>query len=337
MNDEDSKIPLPDTNETEDSRLDSLMGEEWQEKATGLGALLKSEREKRDVSIDQIAKLTRLRRHFIEALEAEDWKHLPAPVFVRGFIRSYARALNLDEAKVFDLYEGAAAPDMSVPQPVVAAPAGRRTPLWVVAAVALVGVVIGVYYWRDDRMLRPPKPLRTEERTSEKQASMVPPAQEGTTDGGKEALPTVEKAASDPDANLATFLDDISKPDDMRAEEGLTQFLTEAQTASGSAVSPSQTAESPAAPATDWLTLRGIVKTRTWVRIYVDDQAPKEFIFQPGSRPQWKAKQGFSVLVGNAAGIDFEFNGEEIRDLGNLGQVVRLNFPEGFVAPGLED
>ena len=332
MNDENSKTRLPDNDEKEESQLDSLMDEEWQEKITGLGTLLKSEREKRDVSIEQITKLTRLRRHFIEALEAEDWKHLPAPVFVRGFIRAYARALNLDEDKVFDLYEGTTPPDMSVPQPVVAAPAARKIPLYVVGAVVLLGILVTVYFLRGDRIPRPPE-TPTTERTAERSASVVSGEQ---SDSEEDALTAIEEAVNDPDAKLATFLDDVYKPTGTLAEERLTQYLTTAQSDSGSGPTPSETGESPAAPPTELLTLRGIVKTRTWVKIYVDDQAPREFIFQPGSRPQWKAKQGFSVVIGNAAGIDFEFNGEEIKALGNLGQVVRLNFPEDFVAPALE-
>ena len=330
-----SKIPLPENEELEDSQLDSLMSEEWQEKVTGLGALLKSEREKRDVSIDQITKLTRLRRHFIEALEAEDWRHLPAPVFVRGFIRAYARALNLDEDKVFDLYEGTTPPDMSVPQPVVAAPPPRKTPILVVGAAVVVGIIVVIYLLRGDRVPQPPEaPIA--ESIAERSATPSEPAEQGQTDTEEEALTAIEEAVTDPDAILTAFLDEIHKPTDFLAEERLAQHLARTPTASGLVPGRSETTEPPAAAPTEWLILRGIVKARTWVRIYVDDQAPKEFIFQPGSRPQWKGKQGFSVLIGNAAGIDFEFNGEEVRALGNLGQVVRLNFPEGFVPPGLE-
>jgi hypothetical protein len=73
-----------------------------------------------------------------------------------------------------------------------------------------------------------------------------------------------------------------------------------------------------------------MVHLRTWIRIYIDDEAPKEYILQPGSRPQWKARRGFYVLLGNAAGMDFEFDGKEIKDIGELGQVVSLRLPEGF-------
>jgi cytoskeleton protein RodZ len=69
---------------------------------------------------------------------------------------------------------------------------------------------------------------------------------------------------------------------------------------------------------------------RTYIRIYVDDNPPKEYIFQPGSRPQWIAEKGFDILVGNAGGIEFDFNGERITDLGEIGKVIRISFPEGF-------
>ena len=85
------------------------------------------------------------------------------------------------------------------------------------------------------------------------------------------------------------------------------------------------------------LVLSGIVQARTWVKITIDQQEPKEYIFQPGSRPQWKAKNGFTILIGNAAGIDLEFNGKKLENLGNTGQVISLNLPDGYRGTTLED
>ena len=83
--------------------------------------------------------------------------------------------------------------------------------------------------------------------------------------------------------------------------------------------------------------LTGHVKARTWIRICVDDQEPKEYIFQPGSRPQWKGVDGFNVLIGNAAGVEFDFNGERFENLGDLGKVVRLKLPRHFEGSKCED
>jgi hypothetical protein len=88
---------------------------------------------------------------------------------------------------------------------------------------------------------------------------------------------------------------------------------------------------------TEWHVLKAVVEGRTWIRITVDDEEPREYIFQPGSRPQWKAKKGFDLVIGNAAGIEFEFDGQSMENLGELGQVVRLKLPEGYEGPVRED
>jgi hypothetical protein len=78
------------------------------------------------------------------------------------------------------------------------------------------------------------------------------------------------------------------------------------------------------------MTLKAYVREGTWLRIFVDDQDPKEYIFRPGSQPEWRAKAGFELLVGNAGGIELEFEGKKIENLGALGQVVRLRLPEEY-------
>jgi hypothetical protein len=85
------------------------------------------------------------------------------------------------------------------------------------------------------------------------------------------------------------------------------------------------------------LTLKAYVREKTWVRIIVDDQGPKEYIFTPGSHPEWKAKEGIELVIGNAGGISFEFDGVQIENIGNPGQVVRLSLPEGYKRKKLQD
>lgn len=60
-----------------------------------LGALLRGMRESRGVSLDDMARATRVGRSHLEALEAETLADLPAPVFVKGFIRAYCAFLQL--------------------------------------------------------------------------------------------------------------------------------------------------------------------------------------------------------------------------------------------------
>jgi cytoskeleton protein RodZ len=66
------------------------------EKGT-FGEHLRREREMRGVTLDEVSQATRIGTRFLEALENEQWKDLPGGVFNRGFLRSIARYLGLDE------------------------------------------------------------------------------------------------------------------------------------------------------------------------------------------------------------------------------------------------
>src|ERR1700749_118128 len=74
------------------------------------GEGLKRERELREVTLEEITAHTRIGPRFLEALENEQWEKLPGGVFNRGFVRSVARYLGLDEESLlgeYDLAHGA--------------------------------------------------------------------------------------------------------------------------------------------------------------------------------------------------------------------------------------
>jgi len=73
--------------------------------STGFGEHLKREREMRGVSLEEIAAATRINTRFLEAIENERWDQLPGGVFNRGFIRSVARYLGMDEDALVAEYD----------------------------------------------------------------------------------------------------------------------------------------------------------------------------------------------------------------------------------------
>lgn len=68
------------------------------------GTFIQKVREYKNISIDQLTKYTRIGRHYLVALEANDFHSLPAQVFVRGFVAQISRLLNLNEKIVTDSY-----------------------------------------------------------------------------------------------------------------------------------------------------------------------------------------------------------------------------------------
>ena len=108
------------------------------------------------------------------------------------------------------------------------------------------------------------------------------------------------------------------------------QAVSQPQTLQEKVVVPADVTP-PAAPpglvAEQTLTLKANIRERTWLRIFVDDQEPREYMFMPNEYIVWKGKKGFELLIGNAAGIDFDLNGQQIKPSGTAGQVVRLSLP----------
>jgi cytoskeletal protein RodZ len=65
-----------------------------------LGHYLRRERERKNLSLKEVARNTRVREHFLRAMEEDRYDLLPAATFVKGFFHSYARYLDLDPTDV---------------------------------------------------------------------------------------------------------------------------------------------------------------------------------------------------------------------------------------------
>lgn len=68
-----------------------------------IGTTLRAAREAQGLSAGDLAQRTKFSIHQVEALEADDFSKLPQGTFLRGFVRSYARALQLDEQSLLEL------------------------------------------------------------------------------------------------------------------------------------------------------------------------------------------------------------------------------------------
>jgi flagellar biosynthesis protein FlhG len=68
------------------------------------GAVLRGVREKRGISLEKIAEKSKIGLRYLQYIEADRHKDLPARVYLRGFLQEYARALGLEPGKVADSY-----------------------------------------------------------------------------------------------------------------------------------------------------------------------------------------------------------------------------------------
>lgn len=71
----------------------------------GLGEFLRAEREKRHITIEQVASATKINVKLLHALENDNYDALPAKPFVRGFVTSYSRYVGLDSHEVLQKFD----------------------------------------------------------------------------------------------------------------------------------------------------------------------------------------------------------------------------------------
>lgn len=122
-----------------------------------IGERLRSAREARGLTLDDVAAQTRIPIRHLRAIEDGNWSELPAVTYTVGFARSYANAVGLDGAEVGrqvrDEVGGSPQPTQLAPV-YYSAPDPARVPsrplAWIAALLAVV--LIGGYIWWRSRL-----------------------------------------------------------------------------------------------------------------------------------------------------------------------------------------
>jgi len=83
--------------------------------SAAIGQILQAAREDRQLTLEQVSAATHIRLHYLQAMEAGDFDALPSRVQMKGFLRSYASQLGLDENVLLDLLERGPDADIAIP------------------------------------------------------------------------------------------------------------------------------------------------------------------------------------------------------------------------------
>ncbi|HEX3015500.1 MAG TPA: RodZ domain-containing protein [Desulfobacteria bacterium] len=119
-----------------------------------IGDTLREAREQKGLTIRDLEEMTKIRTHYLKALEEERFEQLPGKTYVIGFLRSYARALGLNAQEIVDIYKETGEKSTFKPvditpaaEPSVATLVKRSQPLprWVVIAALCVLAILTLY------------------------------------------------------------------------------------------------------------------------------------------------------------------------------------------------
>jgi cytoskeleton protein RodZ len=271
------------------------------------GERLKREREKRKISLDEIALSTKIGTRMLHALEEEKFDQLPGGIFNKGFVRAYARHVGLDEEQTIADYleaAGEGVPQRAEPSPEVRIlPAreaensepGKGLP-WGLLAAGLLVLALALSVWsylkRDRREPGSSEPVRA--------ANPTPPAAK---------QPAVAPPASPQQRGSA-----VAQP----------------QSAIGE---PTPASAAPPTPSEFSVTIKA--NDDSWVAITVDGKTvAAASLMASGMTRTIQANREIVIRAGNVGGLEISFNGKKLAPQGVEGEVKTLTFgAEGLVGP----
>lgn len=248
------------------------------------GEKLRRERELRGVSLDEVSSTTRISIRYLLALENEEWKQLPGGVFNRGFVRTVARYLGLNEEELLAEYAMATAPGTAPgesggrpgQQQVTRAPSAHTTSLpkisdrrvihlavWIL--LLILAVIGGWFAWK-------------------RWGGALSPRDSGSTS----APAVVPPAASQPVASSG---------------------------GSGTV---------PAAPATEMLRLKIEMGRSTLITVTADGKTVLDERVEAGRSLKFEARERFEVSARDSSAVLVELNGRTMPPLGAPGEAGRV-------------
>lgn len=283
---------------------------------SALGERFRAAREARGLSLSDVAEQIRIRSVYLAAIEDENWSAIGAPVYIRGFLRTYGRFLGLDTDEVVAEFAGesrnAPAP---APQPgaktnyfVDEAPAPRQLS-WLIWAASLVAVLLVAYVAYSAITVR--------QRQNPTVATL--PSNSPANSPGQTAAPSGSPSPAD-SGSPATSPSPSASPSGTASPAADSSGSPSPGTSGSPAATPSG---SPGPLGTNTLELR--FTGPSWVRITVDGNVSMEGTFPAGTARRFQGKTAV-LRIGNAGGVEVLVDGKDVGKLGKAGDVVERSF-----------
>ena len=304
-----------------------------------IGEFFRQVRETKGLTIDEVASKTRIRTDFVKALEDGNFAKLPDQVFARGFVRSYARSLGLDEDDAihrFTQSAGAYYDKQGERERLKVRQAeeerkrkSNRKAVAIAIGIAVLTLIFLLSREQSSLLVRRSNsdlPASASKRT----ALPIPESQDAPPSKQAEAIlpapPVPKTKPSEPPV----------VPAKATVDNNVAPVTVPASTAS---VVPELAAPAPSSLGSDGplggISLEGSGATEgqlaldleatelSWVVVQIDGGSPQEALLRPGEKARWKGQDQFILTLGNAGGVKAELNGKPQKPFGPSGKVAR--------------
>jgi cytoskeleton protein RodZ len=292
------------------------------------GDKLRREREMRGVTLAEMSESTKISKRWLQALEEEQFEVLPGGVFNRGFVRSYARFLGINEEQAVADYVAASNEQQ---------PSENKFPLEVhekegtpplnpkrsflpilLAVVALVLVVGGWTWWVKHKPQAPAHAQEVSRPGIASQPSSASPDQPAVS-----ATSSSQSGSQTPQQPNATPAAGINKASSSNNQDSFAgQGKSSADTDQNAKQASSETKKDLSKSFTVFIK----AKEDSWVSIVADGKTRWEGMLDANMERSVKAGKELVLRTGNAGGLDISYNGKPLGALGKEKQVRTLTF-----------
>lgn len=327
-----------------------------------LGAVFKQERERRGLSVEDVVQRTKISRRNLLAIEAGRKEDLPHPVYAKGFVKNYARLLDLDPeeyaaalAQEYFVADDDFGNDPTRDKPISMTAArnvgqGRRNSLRGLLVLLLVAAVAGAVAWAT--LFAPKQPATPQPPVS--QAAPASPAEpepapapqdqaaeaQPQASGGEPVVPPSEEpapAAQPVPAPAAAAAAEPAKPAPKPAVEpqaAAPKLVPKPETKPEAkpAVEVVPAVPAPTAPATvAAVTGPRVMEVRAsqlcWVNAEVDGSIVLDMLLQPGEAKAIHFDKALTVKFGNAGGVKVTLDNKPFPLNAQSGEVRTVTIP----------
>jgi cytoskeleton protein RodZ len=286
---------------------------------------LKSEREKRKISLAHIAAETRISLHHLESLEEGRFGDLPGGMYNRAFLKAYCETLNLNNLpEIMQRYEDELSPasdrtlksKVHIPQK---SGSFRISPLLIWGLMLLISAAGLFFSRRWITAIFSPYFSHTPVSTARYETVKLPATPPATS---TTATPGTEPAApipAPPESAMSDRALPAAQGPSLPSEPPVTASPSQSSTGLNAATSPPAT---PIAPRS--LRLEISATAQSWVSVDRDGSPAFRKTMEPGEVQVLVAAEKFQIVLGNAGGVRLKINGKPAKPLGKSGAVVKV-------------
>ena len=256
-----------------------------------IGGVLKSKREELSYTLEHVSEITKINQTCLRDIEEGKLDRLSRLVFVRGFIRNYAKLLGMDSDWMIEALDQTYAFDKSKS---ASGKTGfgettknRHANAYLFAGLGtLIVAIVGFLYWNSNSNGRILSNAKTIESVQE-------------TAGSDSASVGIEDIVTD----RAVQLDD-AKVESAEEKESMDTIVARR-------IYP--------------LNLMLVANRSDWIRLAIDNQEATEIRMTKGQKLEWPANEGYNLVMTTGSSATIHLNGEEIEvDSSNKERLFRM-------------